>query len=554
MSKPTRIFGHRNPDADAICSAIAYADFKRRTDDGTFVPARCGNSNVRIDAVLDRFGLPLPDFIGDVTPRLRDVMARELVTVHPEATCAEVLELIERHDFQVVPVLNDAGSLEGVVSIFQLGRYFIPGAARAREMRRVRTSIGSIVRALDAEVLHQRDGDEVEDLFVRVGAMDPGSFGRFAEEEPENIPATVIVVGDRRNIQEKSIDLGVRLLVVTGGLSVPAEVVAQAGERGVSVIISPYDSATTAWAIRAAARVREMMGSDYVEFGPEETVLDVRRRTATLDPAVFMVTTDGGKLAGVFTRRDILRPSSARIILVDHNELSQAVPGADQVDIVEVVDHHRLGNLRTQDPILFINRPVGSTCTIIADLYRQAGIVPEPEIAGALMGGLVSDTLNLRSPTTTRADGEVLTWLEDLAGETGDGLAELIFSSGSVVATRDPDDVIALDRKIYEEGSFRFAVSQVEEVGFTEFWDRCEALSASLERSRAEIGLDFAGLLVTDIKSEDSLLVVSGSPALVEAITYPAIYPGEIYSLPGIMSRKKQLIPFLTGILGRLRP
>jgi manganese-dependent inorganic pyrophosphatase len=280
--------------------------------------------------------------------------------------------------------------------------------------------------------------------------------------------------------------------------------------------------------------------------------MEVRRKTANLDPAVFMVTTDGGRLMGLFTRRDILRPSSTKIILVDHNELSQAVPGADQVEIVEVVDHHRLGDLRTQDPILFINRPVGSTCTIIGDLYRQAGLTPTREIGGALMGGLISDTLNLRSPTSTRTDAEILTWLQEISGVTGSELAEIIFSSGSVVASRNPDEVVRLDRKAYEDGDFRFAISQVEEVGFTEFWNSCDLLRTALEESRTADGLDFSALLVTDVKSQDSLLLVAGSPELIEAITYTPIYPGEIYSLPGVVSRKKQLLPFLTGTLKRM--
>lgn len=552
MPYPIRVFGHRNPDADAICAAIAYADLKNRTEAGDFLAARCGNSNVRIDAVLDHFGVPLPTFVGDVTPRLHEVMARDLVTIGADATCAEALELIERHDIQVLPVVADAGSLEGVISIFHLGHYFVPRQGRARDMRWVDTSLRCIVRALRAEILHLEDGDRVEPLFVRVGAMDLASFGRFAQAEPDNLRRSAVVVGDRRDIQELSIDLGVRLLVISAGLAVAPDVVEEARRKGVSIIVSPNDSATTAWTIRAAARVGEVMSTEYVGFRPEETVRDVRRKTSTLDPAVFMVTTDGGRLQGLFTRRDILRPSATRIILVDHNELSQAVPGADQVQIVEVVDHHRLGDLRTQDPILFINRPVGSTCTIVADLYRQAGITPNREIAGVLMGGLISDTLNLRSPTTTTTDSDILAWLVELTGVTGEELADVIFSSGSVVASRPPEDVIRLDRKIYDEKSFRFAISQVEEVAFAEFWTHCHTLSEALESSRTQDGLDFAALLVTDVKSQDSLLLVSGSPAVVDAITYTPIYPGEIYSLPGVVSRKKQLLPFLTGILKRV--
>jgi len=553
MPNPTRVFGHRNPDADAICSALAYADFKTRTGPGPYEAARCGNSNPRIDAVLEHFGVRLPTFVGDVTPRIHEVMARDLVTVGADATCAEALELIDERDIQVLPVVDAEARLEGIVSIFQLGHHLVLRLDRDRDMRWVETSVKSIVRALGAEILHLIDGEHVEPMYVRVAAMALDSFEAFATAEPTEVRRSAVVVGDRREIQERSIELGVRLLVITGGLGVTPEVLDQAQDQGVSVIVSPYDSATTAWTIRTATRVGGVMSREYVEFRPDETVESVRRKTATLDPAVFMVMNDGGRLLGLFTRRDILRPSSTKIILVDHNELSQAVPGAEQVEIVEVVDHHRLGDLRTHDPILFINRPVGSTCTIVADLYRQAGLTPTREIGGVLMGGLISDTLNLQSPTTTQTDQEILSWLEGIAGLTGSEMAEVIFSSGSVVANRTPADVIDLDRKIYEEGDFRFAISQVEEVGFEEFWNRCVPMSDELEKSRTVERLDFAALLVTDVKSQDSLLLVSGSSVLVEAITYTAIYPGEIYSLPGVVSRKKQLLPFLTGALRRVQ-
>jgi manganese-dependent inorganic pyrophosphatase len=549
MPSPVYVFGHRNPDADAICSAIAYAEFKSRTDEGIFVPARCGNSNARIDAVLDRFDVPLPAFISDVTPRLREAMSRDLVTVRPSATCAEALELIERHDIQVVPVVEDGDRLQGSVSIFQLGRYFVPRLGRAREMRRVDTSIGSMVEALKAKVHHVEDPDRIQAFLVRVAAMDIKSFDRFTERDYVNPQESVIVVGDRRDIQAHAIRMGIRLLVVTGGLEVEREIVERARKAGVSLIVSPYDSATTAWTIRAATRVTRVMSQEVVEFAPERTVTEVRRRTATMDPAVFMVTTDDGRLVGVFTRRDLLRPSDTRIILVDHNELAQAVPGAGQVQIVEVVDHHRLGDLRTDDPILFINRPVGSTCTIVADLFRQAGMTPSGELAGIMMGGLVSDTLNLQSPTATPLDGEILSWLEELAGLSGSELAEIIFSSGSVVGTHAPDEIVGLDRKVYEEDGVRFAVSQVEEVGFGEFWRRHDELMEALERSRTADDLDFAALLVTDVKEQDSLLLVRGEARIIEAIRYPAVDEGEVYRLDGVVSRKKQLLPFLIGIM-----
>ncbi len=554
MPAPTYVFGHRNPDADAICSALAYADFKRRTTGGDFRAARCGNSNARIDAILDHFGVPLPPFISDVTPRLRDQMTSEVVTVGPGDTCARALELIDEHDFQLLPVVRPDRTLLGTLSIFQLGEYFIPKSGGGRDIRRVESSLDSVISALDAGVLHVERAGIVEPLWVRVAAMDLESFRRFQSSGDIPPERSVIVVGDRSDIQRSAIELGVRLLVVTGGLEVDAEIVERAKARGTSIISSDHDTATTAWTIRTAARVDSVMGEAPTRFSGHDPVDSVRRRTSQLDPSVFMVTDEGGRLEGVFTRRDLLRPSGTQLILVDHNELSQAVAGADQVQIVEVVDHHRLGDLRTEEPILFINRPVGSTCTIVADKYRAAKLTPSREMAGMLMGGLVSDTLNLRSPTTTAIDTEILGWLEEITGVTGTELAEIIFSSGSVVADSPPAAVLALDRKEYEEGGRRFAISQVEELGFDRFWERAEELSAELERFRGEEQLDFAILMVTDVKTQDSLLVVKGGAELIDAISYPAVIEREVFRLSGVVSRKKQLLPFITGVLKRSQP
>lgn len=551
MPGPIHILGHRNPDADAICSALGYADFKSRTEEGDFRAARCGHSNARIDAILDHFGVPLPSFLSDVTPRLRDQMASDVITVGPHDSCATALGLIDRHDVQLLPVVRPDRTLCGAISIFQLGQYFIPKSGGARDIRKVRTSLQLVIDALDATVLHLERADELQSLWVRVAAMDLGSFRRFQSTGEVPTRDTAIVVGDRTDIQEAALDLGVRMLVVTGGVEVEPRIVNRARDVGASIISSPHDTATTAWTIRTAARVDTVMGDPPAQFASHETVAQVRRRTGPLGPSVFMVTDESGRLEGVFTRRDLLRPSDTRIILVDHNELSQAVEGADQVQIVEVVDHHRLGDLRTEEPILFINRPLGSTCTIIADKYRAAGIRPSPRIAGVLMGGLVSDTLNLRSPTTTSVDREILGWLEELAGITGTELAELIFSSGSVLVGRSANEILALDRKEYDEGNRRFAISQVEELGLDRFWDRFEELSGALEEYRTSEDLDFALLMVTNVKSQDSLLVVEGAADLIGALAYPAVIEDKVFRLPGVVSRKKQLLPFITGILKR---
>jgi len=549
MPDPIYILGHKNPDADAICSAIAYEAYKHAIGETGFVAARCGNSNARIDAILERFDVPLPVFLGDVTPRVADIMRSKVRSVTKDSTCAEALELIDKYDVRALPAVDAKGRVEGLVSIFQLGEFFIPKPKEPRAMRRVNTSVGAIIRSLNAQVLHASDVDSLQELFVRVGAMDIRSFGQHHREQNTPAEQSIIVVGDRWDIQERCIQLGVRLLVITGGLDVDEDVIERAKERDVSLIVSPFDSATTSWIIRTATLIDGLIEPDVQCFTREDRVASVKRRIANLGDPLYMVVDDEKKLIGVFSKSDILRPSRTRIALVDHNELGQAVSGADEVQILEIIDHHRLGNVPTEQPILFINRPVGSTCSIVADLFRTKNLTPGPGIAGVLMAGIISDTLLLNSPTTTPLEGELLEWLSPIAEIEPKELADLIFTSGSVIINHSADDVIQSDCKIYEEGGIRFSVSQIEELGFSNFWDNEDALQTALENYRKSGELLFSLLLVTDINSQDSLLVVAGNDELKSQINYPQRAQSNIYDLKGIVSRKKQLIPYVSTLL-----
>jgi manganese-dependent inorganic pyrophosphatase len=549
MSNPIFILGHKNPDADAICSALAYEAYKHAIGETEYTAARCGNSNARIDAILERFDVRLPPFIGDVTPRVENIMNTKVRTVTKSSTCAEALELIDKYDVRALPVVDSNGQLEGIISIFQLGEFFIPKPSEPRKMRRVHTSIGAIIRSLNATVLHENRSDEVEELFVRVGAMDIRSFGNNHKEEGTSASSSVIVVGDRWDIQERCLQLGVRLLVITGGLEVDSDMIERAKERNVSLIVSPYDSASTSWMIRTATHIDALTDSAVKCFTAEDRIESVKRRIANLNDPLYMVTNEHKDLIGVFSKSDILRPSRTRIALVDHNELGQAVNGAEQVQITEILDHHRLGNIPTEQPILFINRPVGSTCSIVADLFRTQALTPSPSIAGIMMAGIISDTLLLNSPTTTTLEGELLDWLSPIAGISAEELAELIFSSGSVIINHTPEEVVCSDCKKYSDGHVNYSVSQIEELGFNNFWKYEGELEKALEAYREKEELLFSFLLVTDINTQDSLLVVAGNDELKSQINYPQHGQNNIYDLPGIVSRKKQLIPYISTLL-----
>jgi manganese-dependent inorganic pyrophosphatase len=546
---PIYVIGHKNPDADSICSAIAYASFKAARGEKGFVAARCGNSNARIDTILSRFKQPLPVYLSDVSPRVRDLMIKDVLALDEHATCAEALGIFDRHDIRVIPVTNSRKHVAGTVSLSTLGSVFIPRLSEPRLLRLVRTSLANIARTLEGQALHLVDETKIQELYVRLGTMDISSFWSISIRE--NIPAeqSIIIVGDRRDIQRRAIEIGVCAIVITSNLGIDDQILALAKEKGTSIIISPYDSATTSWIVRTASTLDRVVEREFTAIDADMRISDVRKKFSSGSPHALFVTDDTGRLEGILTKTDILRPTQTRLVLVDHNEMSQAVPGADEVTITEIIDHHRLGAINTQQPILFLNEPVGSTCTIVADLFRREGLQPSPDVAGIMMSGLISDTLHLNGPTTTGKDAILLAWLSEISGVNSKQLADEIFNSGSVILANPPDKIVRSDYKIYEEEGVRFAVSQVEELGFGNFWQQARPIAAALEELREEEKLTFAALLVTDINTQNSLLLVKGDQALIDRISYAHVQQDEIFDLPGVVSRKKQLIPYLTSLL-----
>ncbi len=547
----TYVVGHKNPDADAICSAIAYAAYKQARGERGFIAARCGNSNARIDTILARFKQPLPYYLSDVSPRVRDLMISNVVSVTENATCAEALELLDRHHVRVLPVTSArrTGGVVGIVSLAGLGGVFIPRVSEPRAMRQVHSSLANITRALHGRALYVVGEKKVEDLYVRLGTMDISSFWSVSVRENIEAQQAIVIVGDRHDIQRRSIELGIRALVITSNLEPDDETIEMAKARGVSLILSPYDSATTAWVVRTASTIERVIERDTPTVGADMRIADVRKKLSAGATHAIPVVADDGALIGIITKTDILKPVATRLVLVDHNELTQAVPGADEVSIAEIIDHHRLGSLHTAQPILFINEPVGSTCTIVADLFRREGLQPTPEIAGIMMSGLISDTLHLNGPTTTSKDAIILAWLSEIAGVDSKQLADEIFNSGSVILANPPAKIVRSDYKIYEEEGIKFAVSQVEELGFGNFWQHAKPITNALQELREEERLAFAALLVTDINTQNSLLLVKGDDALIQRINYSPVEQDEIFDLPGIVSRKKQLIPYLTSLI-----
>ncbi len=540
------VVGHKNPDTDSICSAMAYARLRQLQGLEAAQAARAGNINRQTEFVLDELALPVPPLLVDVHPRVRHVVGEHVVTIHREAPLSRALELFHLHGVRLLPVVDDDQRPLGILFLKKLAeRFLVP--SQEKEIRRVLSSADSIRRCLKATPLHCADGDAVEELQLYVGAMASATFHRKMEGlDPRRM---VLITGDRENIQREAVEMGVRVLIVTGGLPVSPAIVARGREQEVSILSTPFDSATAAWLTRLATPVHCLMQTDFGQTGLEERLDDLRLKLLhSPDPGVVVL--DGaGKVAAVATKSNLLASSPVKLILVDHNELSQAVTGADKVEILEVVDHHRLGNFHTDMPIRFINQPLGSTCTVVATLYRQAGLTPDPATAGLMLAGLLSDTVILKSPTTTGTDREMARWLSDLSGLDPADFGRRIFGAGSALAAYPSvRQLILADFKEYQAGESSFGVGQVEVISFHEFQGMKGEIAAGLAAVKEERRLDLAGLLVTDIVQETSLLLALGGKEFPYLIGYPQVEEN-LYELKGVLSRKKQLVPHLLKVL-----
>lgn len=545
----TIVIGHKNPDMDSICSALGYAELKRLTGQTNVIAGRAGNTNERIDFVLEKFDVAPPALINDLSPRVRDVMQSRVISVRADSPVYDALQLIDKKRLRGLPVVDDAGRCLGLLSAFKVNHYLFPPREEAATARVVVASLADIVTTFGGALVTGALSQEPEEQLLVVGAMAQESFGPRLQRYKDR--KVILFVGDRPHIQQLAVDSRVHAIVVTGGLPIDEEIRAAARTANVTVISSPYDTATSVLLARGAVRVERMIDTDYQSFQPETLLEDARQRASISAAFVFPVLNDDGGLVGILSKSDFLKEIQRQLILVDHNELTQAVRGADKVPIVEILDHHKLGGFSSDTPILFWNNPVGSTSTIVSLCYQQLGIPMDPKIAGLLMAGLISDTLNLTSPTATPVDCEALNRLSKIAGVSPDELAEQIFSVGSPLLTMSPEQAITADSKPYEEAGHRFVVAQIEELTFSHFPEKRDALLEALAAQRQRDGLLFTALLVTDINDQTSLLLVQGAEPFLDTIDYPRVNDN-IWELAGVVSRKKQLLPYLLNCLSKM--
>lgn len=541
------VFGHRNPDTDAICSAIAYADLLQQTTRPEAIAASCGTPNKRTEYLLRRAKVAPPRLVMDVRPEVEDVCQRNVTTASYGDVFYEVYQRMKEHDLRAIPVIDDQRKVIGVLSLLQLMDLIFRDDRDPLKTRTVRTSLSKICEIIGGTFQHSIEPAQHDELLVMVGAMSAGGF----TERMQRFPAErlLVVSGDRPTIQLPAIEHGVRALVVTGGYSLSSGLVQLAQARNVAVIQSPFDTATTTMRIKSAQFIDSAVDKTYISLYAKQPVDEARAIVENSNEPIFPVVNDSGTLVGVLSKSDLVNPPKPRLILVDHNELSQAVNGADEADIIEVLDHHRLGGgLKSTQPIRFINEPVGSTCTLVARQFRAWGIMPKPGIALCMAAGIISDTLFLRSPTTTDVDRDILKWLRGFVEIDLEEYAKEFFEIGSALRTCTAEEVVREDCKEFVEHGIRFSISQIEEIGFDLFWDRKDDLRTALEAMAESCKLEFSALLVTDVVSNGSLLLLSHESEEWDEINYPRL-DRNLYQLDNVVSRKKQLLPLIAQLI-----
>jgi len=551
---PFYVIGHKNPDTDAICSAIGHAALLRATGEETATAARCGELSQRTAWVLEKAGVEAPELVTDVRATAAMICRREVVKASLADTFLTAYRRMLAHGVRCVPVVDDGGHVKGILRYLDLLELLLPGETEGLAVRTVHASLTKIAESLGAESIGAElpEPDHEEDLILLVGASSQGTVqSRLKNAAKEgHIGRFLVICGDRPIVQRYAIDYGARALLVTGSNPVDPSLAKLAAAKGVVILRSHQDTASCSTLIRCSRTVRHAMTHKFISVGSHEPVSQLRKRLVPADQDLFPVDDPrDGTMLGVISKSDLLDPPRIKLALVDHNEYAQAVNGVEEAEIFEVIDHHRLaGDLVSREPIRYLNEPVGSTSTLVARKFVHRDLKPEPGVAMCLAAGIISDTLCLTGPTTAELDHEMLKWLSGIAGVDAEKFTEEFFAVGSLIATGTPVEILNADRKEFSEDGRKVSISQVEERGLHGFAPRREELEAALKRLVADHGYDLAVLAVTDVSRHHSIILAAGNPDIIEKLPFAPV-DCTLFDAPGVVSRKKQIFPAVSEAL-----
>ena len=536
------ITGHRNPDMDSIAAAYAHGELKNlQTKEREYQAIRCGDAKAPTKALFKKLGLILPPLMKDAAPRVLDVIRKDPTFLEARIPILEAIRLMDEKNLSILPVLDKDKSFLGVVSQHEVSRFLISENLGSRPRYHFFTP--NFEKVLPGRFF-QRGGEESFSAPLMTGAM-PYETSLERMDRLEGVKP-VLVVGLRKDLLNFAVDAQLPALIITGMEKGSTPDMDFSRFRG-TIYLSHTDTAETLRLLRLSAPVEQIMNRDPLTVEGDFD-FDTAKQILLGSPHRGLPVMNDGIYAGMVTRRSFIEKPRKKLILVDHNELNQSVPGADQAQVVEILDHHRIDTPKTRDPIYVYARPVGSTCTIVFLHFQMAGVKPSPETAALLLGGLISDTLDLRSPTTTDEDRRVALALEEISPLSREETAQLIFSHSSSLKTGDPRDILLSDFKVYQERSWSVGIGQVEVITLEEVEMVKDTYFSVLEQVGIEKSLDWVMLLVTDVIKQDSVLFTSGWEEAEDKLIFKA-RSARLFSLPGILSRKKQLFPEVYRVL-----
>ena len=535
------VIGHRNPDTDSICSAIAYAELKNRTSTLVCEPRRAGKMNQETEFVLKKFGVTPPRMCTDVNPKIRDVDYREMPGIPGSTSLRRAWKIMRDQQIDTLSITSADNELEGIITVKDLATANMDVFDTA-VLAKSRTSYKNILETLNGTMV-VGDADAVCTTgHIKIGTATPEMLESSVEK------GDIVILSNRYESQLCAIEKEASLLIICNGAKVGRTIQRIADETGVAIMTTPVDTYAAGKLISQCAPISYYMTRDNIlKFTLVTPVADVLRVMAKVRHRYFPILDEEGKYCGMVSRRNVIALRKRRIILVDHNEATQAVEGFDQAEILEIIDHHRIGSLETSGPVYFRNQPVGCTATIITQMYDENGVDIPPQIAGLLLAAILSDTLAFRSPTCTPVDENTAKRLAKIAGVDIEEFSTEMFEAGEKLDGKTPEEVFLQDFKVFMCGDIRFGVAQGSYMTRKNLQAAQALLQPYLEEARNKQNVEDLYMLLTDVPKEESVVICTGRYAaevLSNGFESRPAADGS-WTLPGVVSRKKQFIPVM---------
>lgn len=548
LNRKTMVIGHRNPDTDSICSAICYANLKQAVTGEEYVPARAGHVNGETQFVLDYFGAEEPVLVEDVRTQVRDIEIRKTKGVADNISLKRAWNIMQENNVVTIPSVREDGTLEGLITVGDITKTYM-NIYDSSILSKANTQYSNIIETLEADLIIGSAEAYFDQGKVLIAAANPDLMEFYIE------PHDLVILGNRYESQLCAIEMGADCIIVCEGAGVSMTIKKIAQERGCTIIATTYDTYTAARLINQSMPISYFMTREHlITFNSDDYIDEIREVMASKRHRDFPILDKDGRYLGMISRRNLLGARGKQVILVDHNEKNQAVAGIENAEILEIIDHHRLGTIQTMSPVFFRNQPLGCTATIIYQMYQEAGVKVEPKIAGLLCSAIVSDTLLFRSPTCTAVDEMAARALADIAGIDIEKYAMEMFSAGSNLKDKSDEEIFYQDFKRFTSGKVTIGVGQITSLNGDELDRLKRRMEAFMEKALENNGLDMIFFMLTNILTETTDLICEGQGALqlagkafhkdIELLEEEGLKE-PVLCLPGVVSRKKQLIPEL---------